>query len=638
MSEYESKLAAQRNTVIAFIKRCLEESRINEKIPRRPQNTLNWNYYYGTIDWSHKRPEDPRVHLHKVGVAAERMRSKFKQALMKYDEWLTVEREYLPPNAVLPDFVAKNLLVKQFDRCKAKVVLSDAILRGALEGIMTIKVGGEYVTKPRFVSEAGKLVRKEEKVWQLKLSVVPYEGYHFDNTVDGSDLYRIEECRTNKASLLKMSSKETSPDKPFEEETIKKLQGMAETQADSAERAAKNDYLSGPQLKERNSVLVHNFYGTILSDDGSVFEWEYEDGKKFPLENIVCIMANEEVLILDPKRNVRWSGKAPYISADPLRSPKRGRKALMDAGTLVNQADDELFSLMLAGAIKSVHNVSWYRKTWFADKRDASGGVRDGAQISIDDSCPPNGVPMGVMKTGEVPQEAFTMQGTLDRVFAENVISNQLDLSGTLPGKQVRATEATLANNSISDVFDSMASDIEEVVINETATESLYEIVQNIDEMDPEEVKSCFEDRQDLAAQFLEMSDKERFDQVSGAFRFQGKGLHGLISNQAVGQSLINMLSTLTANPATATQLETAVSMPKLVKKLIKGFKLDPEELAPSPEELKLIEQKQLIREQAMAQAEMMQNAPKDGGSQSPQSSQPMGNGGTLPGSGAGGM
>lgn len=613
-SEYDSVLSAQRKKVVDFIVACVNESRLNEKVPRRPQNKLNWDYFHGNIDWSHKRDEDPKIHLHKIGIAAERIRSKFKSALMKYDQWLIVEREYYPKNPVLPDFVAKNLLTWQLHACDAKTHISDAILRGAVESRLTLKVSGKYVTQPRFVKQGDDTIREDKKVWQLDLPVLSFEGYHKDT--DG--LYDIEETRVPKHKLLALSSDEQTPDKPYNEDIVESLDGFPEGEAEQAERAAKGNYQDTPMLKQRKEILVHNFYGTILDDAGEIFEWKLEDGSEVKLENVFCVLANEDKLILDPQRIKRFSAKPPYISGDLLRSPDNGRKAILDAGTLINQAEDELMSLITAGAIKAAHNVTWGYESAFKDRRQASGGLRDGSHIVIDDAFPHGADPMGVLKTGSVPQEAFEMYQSLDRVFAENVISNSIDLSGNLPGKQVRSTELVQASGAISDVFSSMASDLGDEVIEPLAEECLYEIIQHIDEMDEDEVRSCFEDRQDLAEQFLKMTPKQRFEQVAGMFRFRGKDFSSIIANQAKAQAMINLLSTLNANPQTQQIVETDLSVAKLVKQIVKGLGLDMEELAPSPEEQDMIKQKQLIREQALAQAQLES---QQGGGASPQGS-----------------
>jgi len=636
-TEYEQRLGDQRRKVVDFIKQCAQEARVNEKFPRREQNKKNWDYFHGTIDWSHKRDEDPRIHLHKVGVAAERTRSKFKQQLLKFDNWGTVEREYYNPEAKLPDYAARNILVKHLEKADAKTVISDAILCATLESRLTIKIGGKYVVKPRYTTKNGARVKEEKKIWELDLKVLPFEQYLVDTMETDCPLYEIEEFRTDKYRVLDLASEDQSADKPFRLDAVKELGVFAERDQEEAQKHAAGNLLKTDQIKYRKPVLIQNFFGTILADDGSVMEWENEDGTKQALRNIFCVCANEDALLIDPRNNLRWSARAPFASTDLMRSPGNGRKAIMDAGTDLNQAMDELFSLMLTGAIKAVHNITWYRDDWISDKKALSGGIRDGSQIPIDGSAPANGIPIGVIKTGEVPQDAFLMYQTADRAFAENVLSNQIDLSGGLPGKQVRATELVQASGAISDMFDSMASDVEDVAIEVLLEEAFMECMQHLDEMDPDEVRGCFLGRPDLADAFLALPPKERFNEVNGQFKFKGKGLHGLIANAAKSQAMINLLNTITANPITFQAVESQVSAAKIIRMISKGLGIDVEEIAPDAQERQMIEQKQMVREQALAQAELMGQQPGQQGQpgNASQGSQPQPN---QPGNGQEGV
>lgn len=614
--EYKATLEAQRTYVVEYIKKCADECRRVEKEPRRAQNNDNWNYFYGTVDWSHKNSDDLYVHLHKIGVAAERIRSKFKQGLMNTEKWIGVERKYDVPDSLLPDFVARNLLVKQLERANAKTNISDAILCGAIESRMSLKIGGKYVTKPRYVSKAGKLVRKEEIIWQLDLPVLRFEQLLTDPFNVKSPLYEIEECHIDKHIVLDMSADEPSADKPFREEAVEKLEAFADRESEEALKVSENRSGDTDRIKQRQTLLIQNFYGTVLQDNGKIYEWKTEDGKEIPLKNILAVVGNEEELIMDPQRNKRWSAKSPYVYADPLRAPGSGRKALLDAGTEINRADDELFSLMLEGARRSVHNLWWYRETWISDRKKLTGGVKAFDSLPLNDNAPANGIPAGVVKTGDVPQAALTMQGMLDRVFAENVISNQIDLSGNLPGKQVRATEVSAAGTAIKDVFDSMAGDIEDYFIVNLAEEAFLEIIQHIDEMDKEEILSCWGMRKDLGEQFLALSPSERFDQVFGIFRFFGKGLRGLIANMGKAQSLINFLNTIMANPLTAQQVETQLSAAKIGLEIARDMGIDIDRIQPDERERQMIEQKQMIREKSLADS---QNAGPGQGPQQPE-------------------
>lgn len=608
--EYESKLASQRAYLVDYIKRCAQECVAIEKENRRAKNNMNWSYFHGEVDWSHKRPEerDLCVHLHKAGIAAERQRAKLKKNLVNYDKWLTVEREYENPEALLTASASRSILMKQFTKCDAKSSLSDSFLNGILESRMTIKVGGKYVTKPRYVSKAGKLVKEEKKIWQLQLTPLLFEQF-LPDVINAPDerLYVIEECLVDRYKVLAMSSENGSdPDKPFIESEVKELGKTPIRESDEALKKAENQPFKTEQaIKERNQVLLQNFFGTVLNDDGSIFEWENEDGKKMPLENIVCVVGNENCVLVDPKRNTRASARPPFVDCMLLRSPRNGAKAIMDAGVTVNKAEDELFSLMLIGSIKEAQNITWYNENVIADKDKLSGGLKDGDSIPVQ-GPPGMAAPMGVIKTGQVPQDAFMMQNTLDRVFAENVLSNQPDL-GQISASKKLATEMVQAGSSIDDVDESITSDIEEVFIERLAEECLLECIQHIDEMDKEEVLSCWGDDRGRGEAFLALSPAEQIAQCLGAFNFRGKGLKGLIANVGKAQALINLVSTITANPITFQAVESQVSAAKIIQQIAKNMGVDIEEISLDPQERALIEQKQLISHQMNAAAQVMQ-------------------------------
>lgn len=634
MSEYEALLSKQRQYVADFVRKCAYESELDEKQRRRLRNDKNWDYFHGNIDWSHKDVNDPLIHLHKVGVAAERIRSKFKSALMNYDRWLQVDRTKTAPDSVLTEHAARSLLFNQLEKAKAAERISDAILNGSIESRMTLKIGGKYVIQPRFVRKGDDTVREEKKVWQLDLPALGFEVFKPDTKNATDPLYLLEEFRTDYFRVLALASDDGNPDKPFRLDACKRLEAFPERIQEYAQKRAEGTLYKLDRLKERKPILIQNFYGTILAEDGSIYEWEASDGSKAPLENIFCVIANEKEVILDPRRNERWSGKAPYIYIDPMRSPGTGRKAILDAGTDINHAENELFTLMLAGGIKSVHNVTASRPSWIANKEVLTGGVKDGDNIELTDSAPLGASKevFTVVQTGKIPPEAITMKGMLDSVFAENVISNRLDLSGDMGDKGTLATQINSAKSAISDVFDSFSMDIEKGFIVPLAEEALLEIVQHLDEMDEDDVRACFGGEQDKAEQFIKMSPKQRAAQVLGVFEFKGRGLKGIISNMAHAQALINLLNTMSANPIMMQAIESQVSAAKMFLYICDLMAIDPEKISPDQQERQMIDNKQLIRENAVAQAGLQQQMPNQGTPQQPGSGQPAPGGGQQQG------
>jgi len=601
---YESILASQREDVRRFIMDQILESRTVEKEPRRPQNRKNWRYFHGNIDWSHKKKGDARIHLHKLGVAAERHRAKFKQSLMKFDSWVSVELEPGAEPRVLTDRAAKKFTVQAIERAKGKVKLSDSILLGELEARSVLRVGWTQQVVPRFVASGTTLRKKNDTRGQLDIQTRSFEEYHRDADDPRCPLYEAEELLVDYYKVLALASEEPTAKKPYRLDCVKELGPYKNQESDREIVESEGNLTRERPSPKRKMTSIINYFGTILSSTGEILEWQNEDGKKIPLERVLVTIANEEKIIRDPIKVPRWSGKSPFVSTDLLRSPGAGLKALMDAGTDLNEAENELMSMMLTGAYKAVHNATWYREDWIADGKKLSGGIKDGDSIPIDSSAPANAQPMGTLQTGNIPAEAFSMQQILSRSFAENVFSNLLDLSGNLGSKQVRATEINTANQAIGDIFDSLAGDIEEELIEPFLQECFLEIMQNSNDLSDDEILHAFDGNQEAAQSFKKMTPQERFADAAGNFRFLAKGLRGQIANATKGQAMINFLNTMTANPITFEAIRSQVSVPKIAKLVGKGLGLDEEEFSTDERERALIEKSQEIREGALAQAE----------------------------------
>lgn len=624
---FEDILPQQREKVLRFVLDQLEDSRQNEKEPRSEQVKKNWNYYHGKIDWSHKGDGDAKIHLHKVGVAAERHRAKFKSNLMKYDKWMSVELLPGYGERTITSYFAKNITIRHLDRAKGKTKFSDAILLGEMEGRSALKVSWQKRVTPKFVARGTELRKVDSKKGQLVIETKNFDQLHVDQHNPDCPLFIMEEVMADFHEVYALSSDEPTPEKPFYRDVVEKLGNfeMSEQQMKKAEREGK-DTIS-LTTKSRKLVSIINFWGTVLGEDGKILEWQTKSGDKIELENVFLTIGNECELIRDPLKIPRWSGKAPIVYADLLRAPGQGIKAIMDAGTSLNQAENELTNAIIDGSLREAHNLTWYRRSWIADKKKASGGFRYGDSVPINDDMPINGTPMGTLESGKVPQGALqVLQSIVKPAFAENVFTNQLDLSGNMPSKQVRATEVVTANEAIGDIFDSLAQDVEEELIEPFLLECFLEIMQNSKDLSEEEILAAYGPGAELLAQqFMKMTPQERFAEAANSFRFVAKGLRGQISSATRAQAALNLLNTLTANPITAQKIESTISIAKLSSLIIKGMGFDMEEVTTDPTEKWFIMMKQLIAEKAMmeqAQAEQAQMA-QQGQVQPSQGTQP---------------
>jgi hypothetical protein len=611
MAKYEEKLMNQRKEALDFITEQMDHAERVEKDQRRDQNEKNWLFFHGNRKNSKKRikGKKPRVkaHLHKVGVAGERHRAKFKSNLMRFDKWMSVELEEGFEEKTITSLFAKRITVSHLERAKGKVKLSDSILLGEFEGRSVLRPGWRKKTVPRYVAKGTKLKKVESQKGQLDIQTRNFEEYYEDVDAVGEDkIWKAEKLLVDKFRVMDMAAEEPTADKPYIEEAAKALCHYVDPRVESADAAREGNEAPKETPKNRPMVCIVNFFGTILDKDGMVMKWENSDGTEVELRNVLVTigLGSEPQLLRDPIAIPRWSGTAPLISADLLRSPGRGLKAIMDAGVDLNELQDALFELMITGALKSVHGVNVAHEEWITNKEVLDGGVKPNTTIFVSGEAPPGTKPFEMVETGKVPPDAVNMFHILAQAGAEALMTNQLDASGQMPGKQQLATELVQASQAIGDLFDSLAQDIEEELIEPFLYECFLEIMQNSNDLEDEEILAAFDGDQQRFEAFKAMTPQERFAEAANGFRFVAKGLRGQIASAQKAQSLINFLSTVMANPVLWTAIESQVSAAKLVKTIAKGLGLDEADFTTSPRERDLIEQKQKIREQAMAEAE----------------------------------
>lgn len=605
----ESKL----NLVALCIKDYMRESEDNEKRYRTHKNAKNWRMIYGQVNWTGSKKQKKRknknakLHIPRLSIGYEQQRAKFKQSLMSFDKWMEVQMsphaKASNPEMVMTEFVAKNLMRAQFEKCDARTKLSDALSLGCAESRATIRIGSCYKKQPHYQLKKGQVSRSNKKYWQLDLR--PLKFNQFDTDIENQGLYDLEHYVTNYSDVLAMSSDEPTPEKPYKLEAVKKLTAweergdlMGEQKLEAEGRQDRPGVTS-----RRKPIKITNFFGTILDQNtGEIMEHE---GMK--LENVLITMANEQYIIRDPEplEKIHWSCEHPFASVTLMSSPGEGRQALLDSAADLNEIEDNLVSLMVTAGLKSVHQNPILREDWIKNKEVLDGGLGPDDPIIVNSKCPPNGKPADILKTGDIPIDAQFILGLVQRLGPESMLSNQLDIGGGLPSKQVRATEIAVSQQAIGGVFEAMAADIEDLFIERIALLSWYEILQHSDELPEDMIRSAFGEETEKYEQWMKMTPAQRFADGASGFRFRGKGVRGMAVNTAKAQALINLLSLAGANELMLRHIQTEFSISKTFGVLAKGQGIDLEEITLSKQEKQQQQLIQTLREQALAQAKV---------------------------------
>lgn len=604
----------------------IEYLKASEEAAREWQDKASdvWDMINGVVDWSHKDESMAKIHLNKVGMAYERIKSQFKKILMNFDEWASVEQEPgMESQFMLPE-EAKRLVRLLTDNGEFRTQVSRAIGIGAVENRISVKVIPKLSEKK---SETG-----------ISVDIVPLNirNYYFDPF--GSNLYEIHEVEMDKYQVLKLSAETPSKTKPYKLDAVKAL--TAYIDPNSTEKQMDSGVEQVQQKSSRRcNILLHEFYGTILDDDGSILEYEKSDGSKMLLENVMITFANRQTMISEPVKISELINHSPIVSTKLLHTTDNAYdKSLLYPGYTTNKALDELISMVTDGAARTMLNLVQVKRHLLEDPTQLDDGMQYNVPIFVNSQAGPQEAAIDAVPTGALPAPVFQVIGQLERDGAENMAMNEMNLSGSLPSKQIRATELVQSQGTFESLFDSLGMDIEDTFIEPLMT-YIYQLgLTYASRLNDFDLLYIFgRDRADRAVQFKELAKKptELFNELGYSFRFRGKGIKGLLRNTRVAQSLVQLLGTFGGIPPLFDVAERSLSFDKLFKILLRGYSIDPAEIAPSEQELALIQQRQAIREQALAQQQLAQGGQpgQQGNVNAPAPSNP---GGFEPGNGAG--
>lgn len=597
------------------------------KLSRMTQNRINWDLYHGRNQVTPKRKGQSNNFLHKSSLAVEQISALFKQSLTNFDKWIGVE-VIGNEDPIIDAVVAKILLRFYFEKANVKTVLADGIKVGLNESLVTLKLTGEMKTMPRFIAngrEARRLKKgKEKKAWGLNISVVPGEDWFPDPDAQGGEpLYQDHQVIRDKYKVLARSK---GPDAIYDKEIVKDLPSMTDLQSETRKARNRGDIHYVPRITRRWPFLLDEFHGTILARDGTIMEIPGADGEMVPLENIVCTIANETALIRPPVPNPRWSGTTPFVSAPILRVPfSTWSKAIMDSAGALNITLNELFNLMLDGALSAVWGVRQIREEWLDDEsiKKISEGIPPGTTLSLNSTAPIDAKVLERVDTGEVPGDVLSFYNIVNSIYAESVFANELTF-GALPKKQVKATEIVQASQAITGVFEGLASDFEDVFVEKLAEEAWMDILQNVDKFPKGELETLLPPGKFQALNSL--SPAQRFERGARSFKWKGKGIRTISARMKDFQRLTQFLAVVGQNEQMLNEFSMRYSMPKFLGQLVRSLEIDTEEIELDENEQKLAAARRQAVDAARAGAEAEkgqggappQNIPEDPGITSP--------------------
>jgi|SRR5262245_2784626 len=565
-------------SVIAEVLRCRDEA-WDAKQSRLRKNRRNMDAYLGRQDWSYKQDGQSTEFIPKTSVSVESMGNFIKRGLIKFGDYYSVEVDYelsklisgAQLRAILNNFL-NDLWEGNNKSTTFPMVVSDAIKMGLLNSLIILKVHGGFAPSRTFGFVPGKqdeedtLEMEESESWKLRIDLVQPEDYYPDPT--GHGLYEIHSVERDLHEVV-----EAAEQGIYDKETVDQLVGtdykMPEDEARS-ERDKNQDEATQPSFRKR--VLLDEFWGTLLKSDGTIAH-----------RNCVCTVANKRFLIRKPEPNPFWHQESPFVAEPIVRIPwSVWGKALFDDAVDLNLAQNELFNLILDGGMAAVWGTKQIRLEDLEDPGQVAGGLKQGMTLAVKQTLPHNAKVVEVCATGDVPQDAMQIYEALDREYNAAVYTNELKL-GSLPSKQVRATEVIESSNSQAITLDGLTADIERKVIDRTIYLAWMNVLQNADGF-PDKMMTSVTNRA-VANIIMRASPEERFALFGGRTQFRTFGLSATMAKALDFQKFMSMMQAVQLSPMLFEAFMMKFSPDRALTTIMTKLNINPDDLQLTPEE-----------------------------------------------------
>lgn len=590
--ESDTDRPAEGDPTVRFVLEFREQSK-KAKWNRTLKTRQNWDVYWERHNFSHKIAGQSRETLSMQPMAVEQTAAFFQQALVDIgDAWFRAAAKNprnLDKLKITPQTI-DSLMKFQVTKADIMKHVVKGVKSGLLGSVFITKVHGYAKPIPYYTAEGtkakkdGKLSYTKKNSWQLCFDLVNDFNFYPDPTGEG-----LGECEDMWMDYHKVCALAEGEDAIFDKSIVEQIEHMpteepAEERFDELRKTDQND----DSRTFRNRVKLTEYWGTILGEDGEVEH-----------ENCVVTLANDRWLIRKPTPNPLWHQESPYEVTPLLEAPYGvWPRALMDSPTKHNIAANEIYNLMLDGAMRAANGVTQIHQDWLENPADVSGGIKPGTALNVNSMCQPGSHAVELLPTGEVPPEAMNMFNTMQQEFNRAALTSDIR-QGMQPRKDVPATQIVEANQTITSVFTGLSKNIE-AHIQRLLEKAWMTCAQFSDDMDEDELRTVLDE--DVADDFLKMTAQERFANTVGGVKFTVNGISLMMQRAQDYKKDMTLVQTISASQVLEEAFTKKYSWDKLLERSMRNLGIRTDEI-----ELTAAEQEQ------MAQPPPQQGAPQPG-------------------------
>jgi hypothetical protein len=552
------------------------------KRTRMQKNRENVNAYLSIQDWSHKNEGQSREFLPKTSVAVEQLVGFIKRALTQFGAYYDVELP-LGSESPISGTTIRNLMNCSLDSLLVgdnkiatfPLQMSDGIKTGALESLCIFKVHGNMFKSPVFRLEPGDeelgLVQDETETWKLRIDLIDPKNYGVDPT--GAGLYEYHTIEKDLHKVIEMAEEGI-----YDKAAVARIEEDFRMHEEDKRQRDQTGQDDAQKPGFRKKVVITEFWCNIIDNAGKMVH-----------RNVFCATANDKYIIRKPTKNPFWHGRSPFVAIPLIRVPfTEWHKAMFDDAAQLNFAMNEIFNLIIDGGISAVWGIKQVRIDDMEDPSQASGGFPQGETIAVKSTLPHGQKVLEKVAEGEVPGDAMAVLEMLSREFAAAALSSELKM-GSLPAKQVRATEIIELSQSQAITLDGIIGDIEQMMTKVLDLIWLT-ILQNIDDFSGHAILNAIGPRAAFA--IGSMSPAERFKTfANNPCAFKVHGLSAMLSRTRDFQKFMALLQAVTTNPLLFQAFFKKYSPDKVLNHMMKMLGINPERIEKDDAEIRRLDQ-----------------------------------------------
>lgn len=551
---------------------------------RMKRNAENRRAYLGIQDWSHKQRGQSKEFLPKTPVAVEQFVSFAKRALTQFGPYYEVE---LAPDSQSPisgeairrlvDCHLDEILVEDNKTSSFPVLMSDGLKVGALESLVILKIHGNMVNDRRFQARTAPngstvLTPVDFKHWKLRVELLPPENYLPDPT--GAGLYEIHTSKRDLSYLV-----ERAEEGIYDKRVVSQIQeDFTKQEEDTKRREFEKGQDETIKPSFRKKVQIDEFWGTIVDARGKVIH-----------RNVFCAIANDKWVLRAPQPNPFWHQESPFLAVPLIRVPfSAWHKALFDHSVQINFAMNELYNLIIDGGLASVWGTRQVRVDDLEDPRQVSEGIPQGETLTVKNTLPHGAKVLETVTEGRVPDDAMAVLEMLSREHAAGSLSNELKL-GSLPGKDVRATEVVELSQSQAVTMDGVISDVERELMQKAIKKIWLTMLQNIDDVASDKIVNAIGINGAFA--LSRMTPAQRYSVFSTSCSFQVFGLSQVLARVRDFQKMMALLQAVSNVPILLQAFFQKYSPDRVLSHMMKMLGINPSQMERDDKELSRVAQ-----------------------------------------------